>query len=121
MVGTMWWRKAFSTPEKPNVLILRPSRLVRRLGLSSSITLRCFTTVSVIIQLMGTWLPWSMNRSKGGKRRYVTILPELAQELRTHLWDRTQGYLFELSRHTAFTVRRIQQLAKETAALAGIT
>jgi integrase/recombinase XerD len=62
-----------------------------------------------------------IRKAKGGKRRYVPILPELAQELRTHLWNRTQGYLFDPSRHTAFTVRRIQQLVKETAALAGIT
>lgn len=59
-------------------------------------------------------------QAKGGKRRYVPILPELAQELRTHLRDRTQGYLFETNRNSAFSPRRIQQLVKETAALAGI-
>jgi len=62
-----------------------------------------------------------IRKAKGGKRRYVPILPELAQELRTHLRDRTQGSLFETNRHTAFSPRRIQQLVKETAALAGIT
>ena len=62
-----------------------------------------------------------IRKAKGGKRRYVPILPELAQELRTHLCDRTQGYLFETNRHGAFSSRRIQQLVKETAALAGIS
>ena len=62
-----------------------------------------------------------IRKAKGGKRRYVPILPELDQELRTHLRDRTQGYLFETNRHAAFSPRRIQQLVKETADLAGIT
>ncbi|MEE8302020.1 MAG: tyrosine-type recombinase/integrase [Candidatus Tectomicrobia bacterium] len=62
-----------------------------------------------------------IRKAKGGKRRYVPILPELAQELRTHLRDRTTGYLFESNRHAAFSPRRIQQLVKETADLAGIT
>jgi len=43
------------------------------------------------------------------------------QELRTHLRNRTKGYLFETDRHAAFSPRRIQQLVKETADLAGIT
>ena len=29
--------------------------------------------------------------AKGGKQRYVPLLPELAHELRTYLRDRTQG------------------------------
>ena len=32
-----------------------------------------------------------------------------------------RGYLFETNRNTAFSSRRLQQLVKETAALAGIT
>ncbi len=60
-------------------------------------------------------------QAKGNKRRYVPILPALAQELRTHVRDRTAGSLFETVRHTRFSPRRIQQLVKETAALAGIT
>jgi integrase len=39
-------------------------------------------------------------KAKGGKSRYVPILPELTQELRTYLGDRTTGYLFETNRHT---------------------
>jgi integrase/recombinase XerD len=62
-----------------------------------------------------------ITRAKGAKRRYVPILPALAQELRTHVRDRTAGSLFETARHTSFSPRRIQQLVKETAALAGIT
>ena len=57
---------------------------------------------------------------KGGKQRYVPLLPGLAQELRTYLCDQTQGYLFETMRHTRYSPRRIQQLVQETAALAGI-
>jgi integrase/recombinase XerD len=60
-------------------------------------------------------------KAKGGKSRYVPILPELAQELRTHLRGRTTGYLFETMRHTRYSPRRIQQLVKETAAQAKIT
>jgi integrase/recombinase XerD len=59
--------------------------------------------------------------AKGGKQRYVPLLPELAHELRTCLRERRQGYLFETIRHTRYSSRRIQQLVQETAALAGIT
>ncbi len=62
-----------------------------------------------------------IRQGKGGKQRYVPVLPELAQELRTHLQGRAKGYLFETNRHFAFSPRRIQQLVKETADLAGIT
>jgi integrase/recombinase XerD len=62
-----------------------------------------------------------ITKAKGGKSRYVPILPELAQELRTYLGDRTTGYLFETTRDTRSTPRRLQQLVKETAADAGIT
>jgi integrase/recombinase XerD len=62
-----------------------------------------------------------IRQGKGGKQRYVPILPELAQELQTHLRGRAKGYLFETNRHAAFSPRRIQQLVKETAILAGIT
>jgi integrase/recombinase XerD len=62
-----------------------------------------------------------IRQGKGGKQRYVPILPELTQELQTHLRGRAKGYLFETNRHAAFSPRRIQQLVKETAVLAGIT
>jgi len=62
-----------------------------------------------------------IRQGKGGKQRYVPILPELAQELQTHLRGRVNGYLFETNRHAAFSPRRIQQLVKEIADLAGIT
>jgi integrase/recombinase XerD len=60
-------------------------------------------------------------KAKGGKSRYVPMLPQLAQELRTHLGRRTTGYLFETVRHTPYSSRRIQQIIKETAAGAHIT
>jgi integrase/recombinase XerD len=56
-----------------------------------------------------------LDRGKGGKSRYVPILPELAQELRTHLGDRGTGYLFETNRHLPYSPRRIQQIVKSTA------
>lgn len=62
-----------------------------------------------------------IEKGKGNKSRYVPILPELAQELRTHLGGRTNGYIFESNRHTKFSSRRIQQIVKETAESAGIT
>ncbi len=62
-----------------------------------------------------------ISKAKGGKSRYVPILPQLAQELRTHLGNRATGYLFETVRHTPYSPRRIQQIIKETAAAAQIT
>jgi integrase/recombinase XerD len=61
-----------------------------------------------------------IEKGKGGKSRYVPVLPELAQELKTHLGSRQTGYIFESNRHTKFTARRIQQIVKETAEQAGI-
>src|SRR5713226_7615164 len=49
-----------------------------------------------------------ITKGKGGKSRYVPILPELAQELRTHLGTRTTGYVFETNRHLPYSPRRIQ-------------
>jgi integrase/recombinase XerD len=51
-----------------------------------------------------------IEKGKGGKSRYVPVLPELAQELKTHLGSRQTGYIFESNRHTKFTARRIQQI-----------
>jgi integrase/recombinase XerD len=60
-------------------------------------------------------------KAKGGKSRYVPILPQLAQELRTYLGPRITGYLFETVQNTQYSPRRIQQIIKETAADADIT
>ncbi len=56
-----------------------------------------------------------IDKGKGGKSRYVPILPELAQELRTYLGGRSIGYLFETNRHLPYSPRRIQQIVKATA------
>ncbi|MFN2393650.1 MAG: tyrosine-type recombinase/integrase, partial [Pyrinomonadaceae bacterium] len=40
-----------------------------------------------------------IEKGKGGKSRYVPVLPELAQELKTHLGSRQTGYIFESNRH----------------------
>jgi integrase/recombinase XerD len=62
-----------------------------------------------------------ITHAKGQVSRYVPILPTLAQELRTHLQRRTQGYLFESNRHTRYSVRGVQDIVKESALAAGIT
>src|SRR5438034_6596507 len=62
-----------------------------------------------------------IRHAKGGKQRYVPLLPDLTHELRTYLRERTTGPLFATVRHTQYSPRRIQQLVQETAALAGIT
>jgi integrase/recombinase XerD len=62
-----------------------------------------------------------ISKAKGGKSRYVPILPQLAQELRTHLSNRATGYLFETVQNTHYSPRRIQQIIKETVADAQIT
>jgi len=61
-----------------------------------------------------------IERGKGGKGRYVPILPELAQELRTHLGGRGNGHLFETNRRMSYSPRRIQQIVKATAERAKI-
>ena len=58
--------------------------------------------------------------AKGGSDGYVPILPALAQELRTHLDGRTQGYLFESNRHDRYTPRMVQKLVRDAAYSAGI-
>src|ERR1043165_6478801 len=50
-----------------------------------------------------------IDKGKGGKSRYVPILPELAQELRTHLGGRNAGHLFETNRHLPYSPRRIDR------------
>ena len=56
-----------------------------------------------------------IDKGKGGKSRYVPILSELAQELRTHLGERRVGYLFETNRHLPYSPRRVQQVVKAAA------
>jgi len=62
-----------------------------------------------------------IEKGKGGKSRYVPILAELSQELRTHLGSRKTGYLFETNRRSAYSPRRVQQVVKDVAERAGIT
>jgi hypothetical protein len=57
-----------------------------------------------------------LTHAKGQANRYVPILPALAQELRTHLHGRRQGYLFESNRHTRYAVRTVQTIVKRCAA-----
>ena len=59
--------------------------------------------------------------AKGHANRTVPSLPALAQELRTHLQGRTQGYLFESNRHTRYAVRTVQTMVQRCARAAGIT
>ena len=61
-----------------------------------------------------------INKAKGGKSRYVPVLPDLMEELSTHLGGRSTGYLFETNRHAAYSPRRIQQIVKEHAIKARI-
>ena len=62
-----------------------------------------------------------ISKAKGGKSRYIPILPELAQELKTHIGERSTGYLFETIHSTLYSPRRIQQIVKETASGSRIT
>jgi integrase/recombinase XerD len=61
-----------------------------------------------------------ISKGKGGKSRYVPILPDLAHELRTYLGNRTTGYLFESKRNLPYSPRRIQQVVKAIAEKAKI-
>jgi integrase/recombinase XerD len=58
---------------------------------------------------------------KGGKRREVPLSRSLARELRLHIGGRNTGPLFQSPRGGSYSVRRIQQIVKETAEYAGIT
>lgn len=62
-----------------------------------------------------------IEHGKGDKSRYVPILSELAQELRTHLGGRRTGFLFETNRNSAYSPRRVQQIVKAVAERAKIT
>lgn len=65
----------------------------------------------------------TIRKGKGGKERIVPILPELAQELQTHLGAGFGGGaypLFPSRLRKHFTARRVQQILKETSAAAGI-
>jgi integrase/recombinase XerD len=46
-----------------------------------------------------------MAKAKGGKSRYVPIVPERAQALRTPIGQRTVGYSFETHRATRYSPR----------------
>ena len=62
-----------------------------------------------------------LRNAKGKKSRYVPILPELAQELVTHLKGRRRGHFFETNRHGPYSTRMIQIIVKECAHNAGIS
>jgi integrase/recombinase XerD len=61
-----------------------------------------------------------LSHCKKESNRYVPLLPALAQELRTHLNGRCQGYLFETNRNDRYSVRTIQSMVKSEAREAGI-
>jgi integrase/recombinase XerD len=61
-----------------------------------------------------------LRHCKKESNRYVPILPALAQELRTHLDGRRQGYLFETNRHDRYSVRTMQSIVQASAREAGI-
>ena len=115
-----------TNPEEERRLIEHAYRVTGERGLLIKTLLQTGARVSefVHIRVEDVFFEEQMillEKAKGGKSRYVPILPELAQELRTHLRGRTTGYLFETMRHTRYSPRRIQQLVKETAAQAKIT
>lgn len=62
-----------------------------------------------------------IRKAKGDTQRVVPITIRLAEEIKTYLKDRKQGYLFESKRNDKYSTRRIQQLVKSIAIQAGIT
>ncbi len=61
-----------------------------------------------------------LSHCKKEANRYVPVLPALAQELRTHLNGRRNGYLFETNRNDHYSVRTMQSVVKSAARKAGI-
>ena len=57
---------------------------------------------------------------KGNKTRDIPIMRSLANELRLHLGDRDTGYVFVSRQGGHYTSRRIQQIVREFAEIAGI-
>jgi len=61
-----------------------------------------------------------IRKAKGNKHRTVPITTELAQELKTYLGTRKNGYLFESRLHQKYSPRRIQQIVKALGEKTGI-
>lgn len=76
---------------------------------------------AVVDRLLGGDPPQiHITHAKRQADRYVPILPELADELRTHLQGRQKGFLFESNRHTCYSSRMVQSIVKDCALQAGI-
>lgn len=61
-----------------------------------------------------------VRKAKGNTQRIIPITKELAQEIRTCLGERKNGYLFESRLNSKYSTRRIQQIVKSLAKKAGI-
>lgn len=63
-----------------------------------------------------------INDGKGSKDRVVLFGKSFATALRTHLAAHPQNrWLFQTRRHTKYTTRRVQQIVKDYALMAGVT
>ena len=61
-----------------------------------------------------------IKKAKGDKYRTVPITTDLAQQLKTYIGARKNGYLFESRLHQKYSSRRIQQIVKALGEKAGI-
>ena len=62
-----------------------------------------------------------INQGKGSKDRYVLFGKSFATALRTHIAAHPQNrWLFQTRRNTKYTTRRVQQIVKQYAEIAGV-
>ena len=63
-----------------------------------------------------------VNQGKGSKDRYVLFGKSFATALRTHIAAHDKNrYLFQTRRNSRYTPRRVQQIVKQYAAVAGVS
>jgi len=63
-----------------------------------------------------------INQGKGSKDRYVLFGKSFATALRAHIAAHVQNrYLFQTRRNSRYTPRRVQQIVKQYAAVAGVS
>lgn len=61
-----------------------------------------------------------IKKAKGNTQRVIPITSRLSEEIKSYLKDRKKGYLFESKRNDKYSTRRIQQIVRSIAEMAGI-
>lgn len=113
------------SPEELGHVLAEAYRAKPRDGLILRLMFESGVRVSELVRLQVTDVDFTertirVRDGKGGKDRVVLFTGDLGQQIRLSLDDRDRGFLFETTRATPFSVRRVQQIVKTVAAKAGI-